>query len=524
MMLPELEKTRTLRQIDADFTHGMWHRPGAKAGTYYAGENLCGEQYPAVCARPPRRSWINLINEVHGMFCANDLLIACGGELLRAMGYNKVEVIGTLTTKEKLFGALGKEVLILPDFSVYNTETRKLKSKRVNLQLANVQVQTEQYVDNDGIARSYKYNTLYCNDFNFLDFFSPGDAVCLTGSEYNDGIHIIRRVEEFHLRFDENTFAAEDITFCTLSMEAPPLEGLCTCGGRLWGFAGDTIYASAPGTVNNWYRYENNAQSSYCIKGTVSSTFTACTMHAGRPVFFKTNSMVEVYGDGPENFSFHETMLSGVMSGSASSLCSVGGDMLYLSENGVIRCSGSNATVISEPLGQQLYSGIATTDGRRYYLSAEDAQGIRALYIYDTVTQAWHKEDGSNIRYLNYLQGDVYACDSNDQVSIIGQNVTGNGVTRGPASSYIELHPLMDDARGEIVPVRLGVRVQCEQESMLTLFVCYDGGSWEKRATLETRGSRLWYVPLQPRACHSLGIRIEGDGEYRLLSVIKEYK
>ncbi|MBQ2807456.1 MAG: hypothetical protein IJF08_10440 [Clostridia bacterium] len=234
--------------------------------------------------------------------------------------------------------------------------------------------------------------------------------------------------------------------------------------------------------------------------------------------------MVEVYGDSPANFSIMETALSGVMEGSGASLCSVGGDMIYLSANGVVCCSGSSARVISESLGKSLSEGIATTDGRKYYLSAKDEQGVRALYVYDTVTEAWHLEDGANIQYLGYLAGDVYACGSDNVVYIIGQDKTGHGIVQGPASSYIEFHPLTDDARGEIVPVRLGVRVLCELGSSLTLSVSYDGGEWEKRATLECEGSRLWYVPLQPRACHTLGIRIDGDGEYRLLSLIKEYK
>ena len=524
MMLPELEKSKTYKQIDNDFTRGIWHRRGGRSGTYFAGENVCTDVHPALCARPPRRTWVNMGKTVHGMFCAGNLFVACQGELMRAMDYNRVEVIGKLSTSQKVFGSLGNQMLILPDFKVYNADTRKLKAAYVNLQLANVQVQNQDYVDEDGVARTFRFNTLSCTDFNFLDYFSPGDAVRIAGSEKNDGIYTIRSVEEYLLRFDENTFVAESIASCTISLNVPALEGLCTCGGRLWGYAGDTIYACAPERVTNWYRYDGDEQSSYTVKVPGSGPFTGCIMHGGRPVFFKTNSMVEVYGDHPRNFSVVETVLSGVMTGSAASLCSVGGDMIYLSENGVVCCSGSNATVISEPLGQRLYNGIATTDGRRYYLSAEDEQGVRALYIYDTQTEAWNQEDGEDILYLGYLNGDVYACGNDNLVAILGQNVTGHGTTHGPPSSYVELHPLMDDSKGEIVPVRLGVRVECGQNSELTLSVSYDGGAWEKRATLESEGKRLWYVPLAPRACHSLGIRIDGDGEYLLQSVIKEYK
>ena len=524
-MLPELEKSKTYRKIDDDFTKGLCHRAGSAEGTYFAGENVCGDDHPALRSRPPRRIWLHPKYAVDAMYCAGELYLVSNGELQKALSENKVEVLGNVNKYPKVFGMLGNQLLIMPDFRVYDTETGLLKSRYVNLKLANVLIENQDYVDEDGIARTLKFNTLRCNDFNFLDYFSPGNSILLRGTEHNDGTYTIRGVEEFCLRFDEKSFVAEDIESCTILLDAPyPLDGLCACGGRLWGYAGDTIYATVPGDATNWYRYDGDEQSSYCLQMHGSEPITACVMHDGRPVFFKSNSMVEVYGDNPTNYSVVETPLSGVMQGSSASLCSVDGDMLYLSPNGVVRCSGSTATVISESLGVHLKDGIATTDGRKYYLSAVDPDGKRGLYIYDTVTGAWHMEDGEEIIALGYLRGDVYACTSDRFVYIIGQNKTGNGIVQGPPLSYIEFHPLNDDARGEIVPVRLGVRVQCELGSVLTLSVSYDGDRWEQRATLECVGSKLWYVPLQPRACHTLGIRIDGDGDYRVLSVIKEYK
>ena len=331
-------------------------------------------------------------------------------------------------------------------------------------------------------------------------------------------------MEEYDLRFDENSFVAEDMETCYIIKDSPVMQGMCAVDDRLWGYGGNFIYACAPGDVSNWYRYDNDAQSSYKIKVADRGPFTGCVMHAGHPVFFKCNCMVEVFGDSPANYSLVQTCLSGVAQGSGASLCSVGGSMLYLSDNGVMCCSGSHAKVISESLGVHLKNGVATTDGRRYYLSAVDDDGVRALYIYDTETEAWHKEDGSNIVYLGYLNGDVYAYCSNNVVYIIGDNTTGHGTTLGAVESFTEFHPLCDDARGQIVPVRLGLRVWCDQNSSLTLSVSYDGEAWEQRAVLESQGERLWYVPLAPRACHSLRVRVAGDGDYRIYSLVGEYK
>lgn len=523
-MLPALETVKTYRRVTSDFSKGLWHRHGGQEHSYYDGENISGVQHPVIATRSPRRRWLNLASGVHGMHCSNQLYLACGGELYYALSENRIKLLGNVNSERKVFGSLNSSVLVLPDFKVYDTEEDELENKFVRLVLTNALVQNQDYVDQEGIARTKKFNTLHCVDFNFLDYFKSGDSIRIVGTKKNNGIYTIRQVEEFDLRFDENAFVADDMPVCYLILDAPALEGMCTVDDRLWGYQGNTIYACAPGLVSNWYRYDGDAQSSYCVTVADKGPFTGCVMHAGHPVFFKANCMVEVFGDSPENYSLVQTCLSGVAQGSSASLCSVGGNMIYLSDNGVISCSGSSTRVISEALGTHLKDGIATTDGRRYYLSAVDGQGVRALYVYDTHTEAWHKEDGSNVMYLGYLSGDVYAYCSDNTVYVIGEDATSHGTPLGAVHSYAEFAPLVDDARGEIVPVRLGLRVWCDAGSSLSLDVSYDGGEWEQRATLQASGNRLWYVPLQPRACHALGVRIRGEGNYRICALIQEYK
>lgn len=488
-------------------------------------ENISGAQYPALAPRVPRRSWMYLSEGVQGMYCLDDLYLACDGELLKSLDENSLLLLGNVSTEKKVFGSLGNSLLILPDFKVYDTVKGGLSSKSVRLKLINVLVQHQSYVDEEGIARTIKYNTLHCIDFSFLDYFKPGDSIRIEGTLSNNGCYTVRSVEEFDLRFDENSFVPDDIPICYVIKDAPRLEGACSTDDRIWGYVGNTIYACAPGEVANWYRYDGDAQSSYRVTVADKGPFTACVMHAGHPVFFKSDCMVEVYGNSPTNFALVQTCLSGVAQGSGASLCSVGGKMLYLSHNGVTCCSGGSTKVISEALGKQLKNGVATTDGRRYYLCAEDESGTRALYIYDTETDAWYKEDDkTGILYLGCLGGDVFAYCANNAVYIIGEDMTGHGTKQGMAESYVTFHPITDDARGEIVPVRLGLRVWCDADSELSLSVSYDSKEWQQRATLQNEGERLWYVPLAPRACHSLGVRVTGKGNYRICSLIAEYK
>lgn len=523
-MLPELQSSKTYRQVQDSFASGLWHRQGQKQGTFYAGENLCGADHPALASRSPRQIWQMLSEGAQGMYCADGLYLVSDRELLRAKAYLQLEPLGTLSEGDKAFACLGEQILILPDFAVFDTAAERLVRKGVTLKLGQVLIQNQNYVDQDGIARAIRFNTLHCVDFPFTDFFEPGDSILLQGTLKNDGAYTVREVEQYDLRFDENSFVAEDIVNCTLTNRPPQMTQMCGCGGRLWGFVGSDIYASALGEPANWYRYDGDAESSYKVHVPGEGTFTACISHGGHPVFFKSGSMVEIFGDCPENFAVSETHLSGVKKDSAASLCSVGGDLLYLSDNGVMRCSGSHTELISEALGTTLSQGFATTDGRRYWLCAVDASGTRRLYVYDTHYQAWYVEDGQDLCALAYMEGQVYAYSQNGTVYLLGEDPVLAGRVQGQVSSSVELYPLEDVSRGKITPLQLGVRVRCESGCQLALWVSYDGGAWQKRAELQAQGERLWYVPLSPQSCFTLGIRIEGEGAYSIRSVVKEYR
>ena len=79
---------------------------------------MSGDAYPALASRPPRRTWLLLSEGMQGMCCADHLYLACDGELLRAEGQNQLQPLGQISQGCKIFGVLGKEILILPDFTI----------------------------------------------------------------------------------------------------------------------------------------------------------------------------------------------------------------------------------------------------------------------------------------------------------------------------------------------------------------------------------------------------------------------
>lgn len=523
-MLPELERGRLQRQVQGSFAGGLCHRQGLAKNTYFEGENLSASRHPALAARLPRRTWQMLSEGAQGMYAASELYLISQGEVLVAREYLQTESLGKLTDTPKVMGALGDQLLILPDFAVLDTAKLTLHKRSVSLRLGQVAVRNQDYLDEDGVARAILLNTLHCTDFVFTDYLSPGDSVLLQGTLLNDGAYTVRAVEEHDLRFDEKSFVPEDILGCTLTNRPPEMGQLCAYGGRLWGFSGSRIYASAPGLPDNWYRYDGDGRSSFVLDVPDGGDFTACISHGGHPVFFKSGCMVEIYGDSPENFTAYTVRLAGVKQDSARSVCSVGGELLYLSDCGVVRCSGSGTQLLSEPLGTHLSEGFAATDGRFYYLSAKGEDGVRRLYVFDTHYRIWHVQDGADLCAMAAMDGQIYAYTENGTVQLLTNGATQKGIASETVSSHVTLEPLEDAARGQIVPVRLGLRVWCAAGSRLSVYVSYDGGEWQKRADLQAEGERMWYVPLSPQSCFSLGVRIEGVGQYCLRSVVREYR
>lgn len=523
-MLPELERAGMKRSVKGDFSGGLWHRQSAGKNSYYEGENFCASAHPALASRFPRRIWQMLSEGSQGMYATSELYLVSQGELMVARDYLQAQALGNLSDTDKVLGALGNQLLILPDFAVLDTATQTLEKRRIIMNMGQVFVRNQDYLDENGIAKAIKLNTLHCKDYIFSDYFKPGDSVLLQGTMYNDGAYTIRAVGEFDLHFDENSFVPEDIIGCTMTNCAPDMPQLCACGSRLWGFAGSRIYASAPGQPDNWYRYDGDGQSSYTFDVPDGGDFTACISHGGHPVFFKSGCMVEIFGDSPENFAVSTVQLAGVKRDSARSVCSVSGELLYLSDCGVVRCSTGGTQLLSEPLGTSLSEGFATTDGRSYYLCAKGEDGVRRLYVFDTHYRIWHVQDGADICAMVAMDGEIYAYAQNGTVYLLADSTTQKGIVSETVSSYVTLEPLEDAARGQIVPVRLGLRVWCSAGSRLSLHVRYDGGEWQKRADLQAEGERMWYVPLAPQSCFSLGVRIEGVGHYCLRSVVREYR
>ncbi len=179
----------------------------------------------------------------------------------------------------------------------------------------------------------------------------------------------------------------------------PQIQYIVSHNNRIWGccYNGELneIYASKLGDPLNWYCYRGLSTDSYAVSCGEYGEFTGCVQLGDTVIFFKENCIYTIYGTEPSNFQTVKTDCFGVQKGSEKSICKINGVAYYKSCHGIMRMSESSLPVcISESLGADVWSdAVAGTDGRKYYVTMTDLQGERNMYVFDTKTELWHKED-----------------------------------------------------------------------------------------------------------------------------------
>ena len=304
-----------------------------------------------------------------------------------------------------------------------------------------------------------------------------------------------------------------------VARKMPEVDFLVESGNRLWGcrygLSADgqvvnEIYASKLGDFTNWNCFMGLSTDSYAASCGTDGPFTGAVSYLGHPLFFKETCLHKVYGSYPANFQIQTTALRGVERGSHKSLCQVGEVLYYKSPAGICAYDGALPVVVSQALGETVYrNAVAGTDGEKLYLSMEGP----ALFVYDPGKNLWHREDELEVRQFVFCRGKLYALTEDKILTMEGADeeaVSWMAVT-GPLG-------LTDPDRRYIT--RLTLRLRMEVGAQLGVFIRYDGvGDWHSLAFLRGRREPCFDLPLRPRRCSHLELKLEGRGDVTLYSL-----
>jgi hypothetical protein len=314
----------------------------------------------------------------------------------------------------------------------------------------------------------------------------------------------------------------------TVERRMPNLDFVVESNNRLWGcrYGEDVngnmvneIYASKLGDFKNWNVFQGISTDSYVASVGTDGAFTGAITHLGYPLFFKENCLHKVYGNYPSNYQIQTTACRGVQEGCSKSLAIVNEILFYKARSGVCAYDGSLPQEISLVLGEGEYgNAVGGVLGNKYYISMCDESEEYRLFVYDTARGLWHKEDNTQVKAFSNYRGELYYIDyANNQIKTVKgtgtvepndirwEAITGTWCTDSPDSKYIS---------------RMVIRMSLTANSRVIVSCEYDSsGEWEHLFTMAGINLNSFSIPVKPKRCDHLRLRIEGIGEAKIYSI-----
>lgn len=530
--LTKMTFSRNFHETVQDVFGGIDRRPAARDGAIADMMNMCAGAHPALTVRP-RRGHRATVAEPNGLFCRDCLAWVDGGKLVV-----DGETVAELTNGPKLMVGIQEKICIWPDKVIYDRAAGALTQMEASWE------GEAEFVDGTYAGEPALANTIIVKG-DLTAVFKAGDGVAVTLNEeglYSEpmGAYVIQEIEydddtgETEMRFLEETWrkfveeaeggeelpegmnpfpgvgSKHDIV---IERRVPELEGVFEHHNRLWGWNGGTICCCKLGDPTNWESFNGDATDSWELVTGSAGDITGGASYAGRPVFFKENRVIRLYGDYPGQYSTSETESLGVEAGSGRSLAIAGDMLFYKSPQGIMAYTGGNPWHIGEELGPEQYrDAVAGSDGVRYYVSMVREDGESEILCYDTRHRVWHREDGMKLVGLGW-HADLYALEERGELWVLGdRRDTGNG--EEGVASWVETADFYDGTTRKKAPGRLVLRLEIDDGVDLDIKIRYDSrGEWEllRRLTGEmVKGQEEIAVPL--RRCDHYRIRLEGLG------------
>lgn len=555
MRLPKLEGKTGSTELNRQFL-GYRHVDAPDEGAFYEMENVTSERYPLMAPRSPRAKLYTLQNP--GGLCAKTALAWTENGKL----YYGGEAVADVSEGEKTFVSMGAWLIVFPDGVRYNTADgtvdaigqKNVTDGTVNFTLceADGTAYSDYTVSETEPEDTTKYWLCTGSDSHCLKKYSAatklwntipttyvmisaagigrnlaeGDTVTVSGvldsvgADLNGEMLLQQAADDAVVVVGFLDETASQIDAVTLERKAPKLDYVVECNNRLWGCSSEEneIYACKLGDATNWNCFAGLATDSYTVSVGSDGPFTGAAVQLGYVLFFKENCLHKVYGSKPSNFQVSMTACEGVQPGSAKSLCMVGSTLYYKADHGVMAYDGSVPESVSAALGGVYYqNAVAGTERGRLYLSMQDAAESWHLFVYDTETGIWCREDAAHAAAFATLNGNAYMLDAD---GCVWKLTPAEGeATEGPVRWMAEtgmLDPYVLDAH---YTNRLQIRLWLPEGSRFAVWAQYDDGDWQRAADFAGRRSRSVFLPVILRRCDHVRLRLCGVGPCKVYAM-----
>jgi len=371
-----------------------------------------------------------------------------------------------------------------------------------------------------------------------------GDGIRLSGCKYSgENEYIKKQIEALNSTFTVKERGDNHIVVTGLldetytqnggvnvTRKVPKMDYVTECQNRLWGcYYGledgktvNEIFCCKLGDFKNWEVYSGISTDSFKASCGTDGVWTGAVTYLGYPLFFKENYVHKVYISSGGAHQIVSMAIDGVQKGSDTSFAIVNDYLFYKSKTGINRFDGTQAVNISSDLGNEQYcDAVSGRLGGKYYVSMKDINEKWHLFVYDVKRGLWIREDNTMALYFADIDNELYYIDgdSNELKTING--------TEGKEEDKFPWKIVFGDIGYEYFQKkylsRFNIRMSLEEDGWAEIYTEYDSnGIWEKRGTINGTGiSRTFTLPIIPRRCDHIRIKIEGSGEFKLYSISK---
>lgn len=566
---PYLQQRGRNRSITTDF-RGLNLSQGIGDGEWAWMQNMDTREYPAV-ARRQKRVHVATLNKPNGL-CATDRLCFVDGVKFYYNGF----YYGDVEDSEKTLVPMGAKIAIFPDKKLFDTTTfsftdmeqKNVSSGTVSVTLAKGDgTPYGEYTEGDTAPENPENGQLWLDtsgDAPVMKTWSEAQGLWVAeattyvlvsatglgqGLKALDGV-TVSGLEESGLNGDWIlTDAGPDyILFTGILQKAltqtgevrvertcPEMDFVVEKDNRLWGCssADHEIYCCKLGDPTNWRAYQGVATDSYAVTVGTPGPFTGAAVSGSAVIFFKENCLHRVYGTQPSNFTVYVDNLRGVQQGCHKSAVRVNEYLYYKSVFDVCVYADSEVAGISAALGTESYkNAVAGVCGSRLYLSMEDQEGAWQLLVYDTAAGVWTREDGTHAlgfasclteTFMLRADGELYALlpgEYNKDFFMVGSDYTvyAQEETDEEVSWELRTGEILRELPDHKYIGKIQLYLELDPGARAEVALRRDGGAWEKVQELSGGDQRRCTLPIYPRRCDRMEIRLTGVGHARLVN------
>lgn len=566
---PYLQQRGRNRSITTDF-RGLNLSQGIGDGEWAWMQNMDTREYPAV-ARRQKRVHVATLNKPNGL-CATDRLCFVDGVKFYYNGF----YYGDVEDSEKTLVPMGAKIAIFPDKKLFDTTTLSFTDmEQKNVSSGTVRVTLAkgdgtpygEYTEGDTAPENPENGQLWLDtsgDAPVMKTWSEAQGLWVAeattyvlvsatglgqGLKALDGV-TVSGLEEAGLNGDWIlTDAGPDyILFTGILQKAltqagevrvertcPEMDFVVEKDNRLWGCssADHEIYCCKLGDPTNWRAYQGVATDSYAVTVGTPGPFTGAAVSGSAVIFFKENCLHRVYGTQPSNFTVYVDNLRGVQQGCHKSAVRVNEYLYYKSVFDVCVYADSEVAGISAALGTESYkNAVAGVCGNRLYLSMEDQEGAWQLLVYDTAAGVWTREDGTHAlgfasclteTFMLRADGELYALlpgEYNKDFFMVGSDYTvyAQEETDEEVSWELRTGEILRELPDHKYIGKIQLYLELDPGARAEVALRRDGGAWEKVQELSGGDQRRCTLPIYPRRCDRMEIRLTGVGHARLVN------